>query len=454
MKFSKDSSSTVTVYSRQGSFQARAYHLTCSLCGNQYWQSYTEKKTADQLNHREYYKSAINDRYFMTTRATAFESQYVREIIVDCELGRSFEDVAERFNRLYASSGERGHIHKTRVEDAFFVHTLITHTNDNISVHIDNVSNRPVFDDVCDSVIEDVFKSGSPWLKHKCETAGCSEGFIMCDGNEKLSRRICAAPRQSYKFTKNMPSVVTRCGNSPVFGGAHKKPSKYCENHLHLDSDEPLRKKILLTVNLPDQYVSTRIVDIASDLPSNEYTSMHIACKKAANITHYHDRTAGIMAIVRPCGIVIDWREMYTCESSSQLFVQLLKVMDEEGSNVKFVGYDRACEFAPFLRNLKKKGNVGAEKLLEAEYLVDKFHIKGHTTSSCNPYHPECEFHPSLPKFSEISTVNTECAEQCFSWLKRFKNIVKYMTASRFRFFLHVVIDAHNKNLEKKRSRN
>ena len=53
------------------------------------------------------------------------------------------------------------------------------------------------------------------------------------------------------------------------------------------------------------------------------------------------------MAILRPCRIVTDWQEMDTSESSIHLFVQLLKVMVEEGSNVKSVGYDRAREFVP-----------------------------------------------------------------------------------------------------------
>ena len=53
-----------------------------------------------------------------------------------------------------------------------------------------------------------------------------------------------------------MPSVVTRCGNSSVLCGAYKI-------HSHMDSDEPHIIKILLTVNLPNQYVSTRIVDLA-----------------------------------------------------------------------------------------------------------------------------------------------------------------------------------------------
>ena len=102
--------------------------------------------------------------------------------------------------------------------------------------------------------------------------------------------------------------------------------------------------------NSPSKFVYVDI-EALGGLPPNEDRTMHIACKKAANISHYHARTAGIMAILRPCRIVTDWQEMDTSESSIHLFVQLLKVRDEEGSNVKFVGYDRACELVPFLRN-------------------------------------------------------------------------------------------------------
>ena len=188
-------------------------------------------------------------------------------------------------------------------------------------------------------------------------------------------------------------------------------------------------------MNLPDQIVSSRIVDISETLPSNDDTTMHVACKKASNVKKFHDRTAGVMAIVRHCG---------TRESSSQLFVQLLKLADEVDSRMKYVGYYRACEFVPFLWNLRKKGNVGAEKLLELQYLVDNFHIAGHTTDACNPDSPACEFHHSLPKFAEIQRANTACAEQTFSWMKRYKNVLKYMSGQRFRFFLYTAIQAHS----------
>ena len=388
----------------------------------------------------------------MVSRETAFEMRYLREVCVDMELGRSFDDVAERYNRLYGQVGEeRGVLQKKRMEDAYFLLKLLQFFNTELTVQINKTSNRIDVDDLCDSAVVEVFSSENEWKHHVCKVKGCLEGFIMCDGNEKLCRRICAAPRETINLSRSMPKIVDKCGNSPVFGGQNQQASKYCRNHQELAANEPPAKKILLTINIPDQIVSSRIVAMSTDLASNSDTTMHIACKKAANVKHFHEKTAGIMAIVRPCGMVLDCRELYTCESASQLFVQLLKLIDEPNARIEYIGYDRACEFVPFLRNLKKKGNIGAEKLLEKQYLVDNFHIAGHTSEACDPASDKCEFHHSLPKFSKISDANTECAEQTFSWLKRYKNIVKYMTASRFRFFIYTVIKAHNEAIDRKK---
>ena len=180
----------------------------------------------------------------------------------------------------------------------------------------------------------------------------------------------------------------------------------------------------------------------------NFATCVHYVCKYA--FIHVRKSSAFTFTTTTPGSKItltpsIDCRELYTCESASQLFVQLLKLIDEPNARIEYIGYDRACEFVPFLRNLKKKGNIGAEKLLEKQYLVDNFHIAGHTSEACDPASDKCEFHHSLPKFSKISDANTECAEQTFSLLKRYKTIIKYMKASRFRFFIYTVIKAQNK---------
>lgn len=448
LQFGRDRWSDVALYKVDGVVEAKAYHLTCEVCGIQYYYSYKEKSLEARSNTRTFFSDLGSQQYLLTSRNTAFQVRYLNEVAVDMELGRSFEDVTERYNRLYGSSEIRGQLNKTRLEDAYFLFKLKEFFKHDITVDIDMSSNRVNIDRLCDEAVKEVFTSDNKWKQHKCNVIGCSEGFVMCDGNEKLSRRICAAPRESFKLASNMPRIVAKCGNSPVFGGQHQKASKFCKDHSHNDQDEPAAKKIIMTLRIPDQIVSTRIVNISSTLPSNAETSMHTACKSVENVRRYHDKTAGVMAVVRPCGIILDCREMYTCESSSQLFVQLLKLIDEPGINIKYIGYDRACEFKPFLRNLK--GNVGAAKLLEAEYLVDNFHISGHKKPECDLESPKCEYHHSLPKFAAIANANTECAEQTFSWLKRYKSIVKYMTAPRFRFFLYVVIQAHNKAVERK----
>ena len=209
-----------------------------------------------------------------------------------------------------------------------------------------------------------------------------------------------------------MPKTVTVCPESPALG-AH---SKFCESHKQLERKETKQARIVVKINCKDLTVSSKVLPMTENLPANNDLSVHIACKKATQVTHYYHRTAGVMALVRPCGMIIHFSELFTCESPTQLFIQLLRLKCDAMINMRYFGYDRACEFEPYLSNLKKKGNEGAKLLLENTlFLVDNFHIKGHTTPACNIESEECKYHPKLSKFNEIHGVNTECAEQAFA---------------------------------------
>ena len=41
-------------------------------------------------------------------------------------------------------------------------------------------------------------------------------------------------------------------------------------------------------------------------------------------MTKFYDRTAGVPALVRPCGVIVNTVEMYTCESPTQLYLFLI----------------------------------------------------------------------------------------------------------------------------------
>ena len=49
-------------------------------------------------------------------------------------------------------------------------------------------------------------------------------------------------------------------------------------------------------------------------------------------------------------------------------------------------------------------------------------------------------YYPSNKEFVEIKDANTECAEQSFKWLNKYKNIVRNMKQHRFNFFLYTMI--------------
>ena len=142
-------------------------------------------------------------------------------------------------------------------------------------------------------------------------------------------------------------------------------------------------------------------------------------CKKSEKISLFYETTAGTLALIRPCGIVVNMTEMFTCESLTQVFLFLLKTFcdnTDDFKRVKFVGYDRACGLVPFLINQASNGSAGAKVLLNnVKFLVDIFHVSKHTEETCMPPdNPNCKYHPSLPQFEIIRGDNTESCEQGF----------------------------------------
>ena len=50
--------------------------------------------------------------------------------------------------------------------------------------------------------------SASPprWVHHRCNVPGCNEGMVVIDGNEKLTRAMCAAPKSKVTCPVNHKS--------------------------------------------------------------------------------------------------------------------------------------------------------------------------------------------------------------------------------------------------------
>ena len=200
-------------------------------------------------------------------------------------------------------------------------------------------------------------------------------------------------------------------------------------------------------------YIDNKFV---GDIPEHDgLESEQGGCKSKETLTRYMDRTAGLLTEVRPCGIIVNAQEMCTCESCTQVYAFLQLTFGRRTDDLmrlKFVGYDRACDFYPFLINLSKKGNVGAKILLNhVKFLVDIFHVLKHKEPCCMPpENPKCRYHPHLETFREIRGTNTESAEQSNRFLNRFKHMCNRMAEFKFKVFMWFVIETRNELMEER----
>jgi len=233
----------------------------------------------------------------------------------------------------------------------------------------------------------------------------------------------------------------------------HIHGSRYCKDHSYLNTSDSTggdQHPVDLSKD-PENFKFKNVIsqDIVHDVDLSKEDENMVECRKPCNVTKYYDRTAGIATLLKPCGIVLNWTEMYTSESLTQMYFFLAFTFGrgQDIQHLKYLGYDRACGLQPFLQNIAKKQVPFAAYLLEnVKFLVDRFHIKGHTEKCCMPLenNPECCYHPDLAKFKEICTANTECAEQAFRWLNKLKYTVRQMSRYKFNFFLFELVNMHN----------
>ena len=268
---------------------------------------------------------------------------------------------------------------------------------------------------------------------------------------------MCALQKEKVKGGQSketkLLNIMQCCPDSPIMGGKYKTPSKYCIEHANQSQGSNYYSKS--SISPPDFQYYENNSSGEVPLPDNDDDNFFVGCRKYCNVNRFYDRTAGVMALVRPCGIIANFTEMYTCESPTQAYIFIYTTFGRnlsDLSRLKFLGYDRSCDLHPFLRNLEKKGSLGAKILLDhVKFMVDLWHCNKHKEPTCMPLdNPKCIYHPKLPFFPDIHGVNTECAEQAFKWLGKFKIMSRRMTRQRFCFFLWQMIELHNKRTCKK----
>ena len=428
---------------------------------------------------QQYFFDPLHSPYFQVTTHTVFEYKLLNEVTFQITFsGTTFESQAQVYNALHKERDEirlaafeksfaRVHnkegltwkLNEKRLKDAWFLYQLVVFYKSLDSLPTKDLGtevtggNRRDIEQLCEYANLERSLLSPKWVSHICGMKGCREGFAVVDGNEKINRPACAAPKSQVSIPQQHIFMTSMCTRSPVNGGKYQKPSKFCKQHSHLDdgedSDEVAPSHPLPTPHSTDMLLEKSQV---GDLPENDDPTLFTGCRKEKSVNRFDDRTAGVLALVRPCGVIVNTTEMYTCESPTQvyLFIVMTFVRGQDISRLRYLGCDRACDLHPFICNLERKGAYFAKWLnRKVKFLVDSFHVGRHTEPCCMPPdNPDCKYHPKLQRFFEIHGVNTECAEQSFRWLNRLKLSMKRMQQHKFNFFLHVIINSHNLHIE------
>ena len=462
------------VYTTMGTYIAASYHSICCHCRKVYYPSHYE---VPHENTAVFYDVSKHTGYLQISSQTVFEISYLERVTNELSIcSTTFEALADAYtmNNLEQDKDRLQHLQSfsrcqsdvapwmlnaQRLEEGWFILKLCqfhqSRGDYSMNFHTELVNGRKDIEQLCKAAYE-VFSTEVPqWIHHKCSVTGCTTGYATLDGNEKITRTMCSAPHSKVYIPSGGVSVMSCCPNTPALGGNKVKGSKYCPSHQNLEDTRGDGSPLDLSHD-PDnarfKAFSANDIHNETDLQASE---SDVGCRKPGNISKYYDRTAGIAAIVRPCGIVINWTEMYSHESLTQMYLFLIFTFDrgKDVERLKYLGYDRACGLHPFIRNLAERDVMFAKYFLKhVHFLVDRFHVSKHTEKCCIPVanNPDCKYNPDLPEFEEVSGVNTECAEQAFRWLNKLKYSVRQMSRYRYNFFLHELINVHNRLRELK----
>ena len=157
-------------------------------------------------------------------------------------------------------------------------------------------------------------------------------------------------PATKVKICKDLPPIFQCCTDSPQPGGKSQEPSKFCEMHMK-ESQETKELSVPPEFNIDKCEVGLLPEQVClKDAPS-------LRCKRPNKKSQFFETTAGMVALIRPCGIVVNMTEMFTSESLTQVFLFILRTFSRDIADIgrlKYLGYDRACGLVPYLRNQAK----------------------------------------------------------------------------------------------------
>ena len=154
-------------------------------------------------------------------------------------------------------------------------------------------------------------------------------------------------------------------------------------------------------------------------------------------------RTAGFMAIVSNCNVIIGWNESVRSEGMHRSVYQLLRYLHLGAILPPAAAYDSACTFVAYLKNQYCVSLIPSpyiHELLRKKYCIDRFHRRNHTRPECKTI-LSCSYPANQPFFDNE---NTQVCEQLFSHFTKLNTSLRSIVWPYSNIFYCIIFHLRN----------
>ncbi|CAF1016734.1 unnamed protein product [Adineta ricciae] len=279
------------------------------------------------------------------------------------------------------------------------------------------------------------------WMNHRTLIGSCGIHCSKClviDGHQKSRRRICAFKDVKVQ-TEEMNDLVIGCCKTPV------RYSRYCETHNDLSSAITRNRRRSSTKRKKQIKRFFHLVSQNSSRRADRLNATSCRTLKARSDSYVNrcTRSFGIIALVSNCRIITSFSELYRSETLREIINLFAVSIRVAGKLASTCVYDDGCHLVRYIKNHigREINKTPAMILLDSTPIsIDRSHFRNHVGTFCRT-----TMNPD--KNPLLKDVNTEAAEQTFSWLKHYAPIISNMNHLRAPLFMLILF--HLKNLSR-----
>ncbi|CAF2830447.1 unnamed protein product [Rotaria sp. Silwood2] len=269
----------------------------------------------------------------------------------------------------------------------------------------------------------------------------CMLNFVF-DTHMKAHRLACAYTGSCDESIPELGPVAVGCPRIPLRSSStllknmssseKDKCKQYCAYHY----------KYALELNIQNNPVITQAIELdqlAEEFNDNDICTVH----RDNDDTEHKRRTAGFMAVVSNCNVIIGWGESVRAEGMRRSIYQLLKILHFNGQLPSAAAYDSACTFVAYLKNqygMSIKPSPYVDELISKKYCIDRFHRRNHVRPECKTI-LSCE-HKDNKQFFENQ--NTQVCEQLFAHFTKIKSTLRSITWPYSNMFYCIIFHLRN----------